>query len=79
MSQKMQSAMRIVGKHLDAIRREVFKEDAGMLLTFIARDPSNPEADFLVSEDDLSAVADLIVRSASRENLACNTGEVRNG
>ena len=48
MSPKMEGAMRIVSKHLDAIQREVFKPSAGMKLTFIARDPNNPEADFLI-------------------------------
>jgi hypothetical protein len=65
----MQVAIRIVSEHLDAIRREVFKPDAGMKLTFIARDPSNSEADFLISEDDLSEVAELLIRSAAREDL----------
>ena len=66
MSPKMQSAMELVSQHLDAIQREVFKKDAGMLLTFIARDPTNPEADFLMSEDDLSEVAELLIRSSNR-------------
>ena len=69
MSPKMQGAMRIVSQHLDAIQREVFKPDAGMKLTFIARDPSNPEADFLLSEDDLSEVAELLIRSSQREDV----------
>ena len=68
MSPKMEAAQRIVSRHLDAIQREVFKADAGMLLTFIARDPTNPEADFLMSEDDLSEVAELLIRSSQREN-----------
>lgn len=67
MSQKMDNAMRIVSRHLDAIQREVFKEDAGMKLTFIARDPNNPEADFLMTEDDLSQVAEVLIRSNQRE------------
>jgi hypothetical protein len=66
----MTAAMRIVSGHLDAIQREVFKAGAGMKLTFIARDPSNPEADFLMSEDDLSEVAEVLMRSARRENSA---------
>lgn len=69
MTPKLEAAMKIVSQHLDAIEREVFKEDAGMRLTFIARDPTNPEADFLVSEDDLSEVAELLIRSSSREEL----------
>lgn len=68
MSPKMQGAMRIVSQHLDAIQREVFKADAGMKLTFIARDPNNPEADFLMSEDDLSEVAEVLIRSSQRED-----------
>lgn len=68
MSPKMEGAMRIVSRHLDAIQREVFKPDAGMKLTFIARDPSNPEADFLMSEDDLSEVAEVLIRSSRRED-----------
>ena len=47
-----------MSKHLDAIQREVFKADAGVKLTFIARDPNNPEADFLMTEDDLDQVAE---------------------
>ena len=66
MSEKMQTAMQRVSRHLDAIQREVFKPGAGMLLTFIARDPTNPEADFLMSEDDLSEVAELLIRSSNR-------------
>jgi hypothetical protein len=68
MSPKMEGAMRIVSKHLDAIQREVFKPNARMKLTFIARDPNNPEADFLVSEDDLFEVADVLIRSSRRED-----------
>lgn len=68
MTPKMQRAMQIVGAHLDAIQREVFKADAGMKLTFIARDPSNPEADFLMSEDDLAEVAEVLIRSSKRED-----------
>lgn len=68
MSEKLQLAMQRVSRHLDAIQREVFKQDAGMLLTFIARDPTNPEADFLISEDDLSEVAELLIRSSKRED-----------
>lgn len=66
MSPKMQKAMEIVSRHLDAIEREVFVP--GMKLTFIARDPSNPEADFLMTEDDLVEVAELLVRSSKRED-----------
>lgn len=69
MTPKLETAMNIVSQHLDAIEREVFKKDAGMKLTFIARDPTNPEADFLVSEDDLSEVAELLIRSSSREDV----------
>ncbi len=69
MSPKMESAMRIVSRHLEEIEREVFKPDAGMKLTFIARDPSNPEADFLMSEDDLSEVAELLIRSSQRDDV----------
>ncbi len=69
MSPKMEGAMRIVSKHLDAIQREVFKPDAGMKLTFIARAPNNPEADFLMSKDDLSEVAELLIRSSRREDV----------
>jgi len=68
MTPKMQRAMQIVSGHLDAIQREVFKADAGMKLTFIARDPSNPEADFLMSEDDLDQVAEVLIRSSRRED-----------
>ena len=70
MSEKLSAAMRAVGSHIDAIEREVFKRGAGMKFTFIARDPSNPEADFLVSDDDLVEVAELIARSVKREEVA---------
>lgn len=67
MSPKLDAAMRIVSRHLDAIERDVFKP--GMKLTFIARDPTNPEADFLMSEDDLSEVAELLIRRSKRDSL----------
>lgn len=68
MSHKMENAMRIVSAHLNAIQRDVFKSDAGMKLTFIARDPGDPEADFLLTEDDLDQVAELLIRSSKRED-----------
>ena len=68
MSPKMQVAMRIVSEHLDSIQRSVFKANAGMKLTFIARDPENPEADFLLTEDDLDQVAEVLIRSSQRED-----------
>jgi hypothetical protein len=69
MSQKLQSALQIIARHLDDIERSVFKKGAGMKLTFIARDPKNPEADMLVSEDDLNEIAELLKRSAGRETV----------
>ena len=69
MSPKMQAAMRIVSEHLDAIQRSVFKANAGMKLTFIARDPANPEADFLLTDVDPTEVAELLIRSAAREDV----------
>lgn len=74
MSPKLQNAMRTVSAHLDALQREVFKADAGMKLTFIARDPANPEADFLLSEDDLAEVAELLIRSSKREDARVSNG-----
>ena len=73
MSAKLDGAMRLVSRHLDQIQREVFKPGAGMKLTFIARDPNNPEADFLMSEDDLSEVAELLIRSSKREDARGGT------
>ena len=67
MSNKLTAALQVVSRHLDAIEREVFKPGAGMKLTFIARDPKNPEADMLVSEDDLGEIAELLIRSGRRE------------
>lgn len=64
MSRKLDNAARIVAGYMDRISAEVFKP--GMRLTFIARDPENPEADFFLSEDDLPEVAELLVRSAKR-------------
>lgn len=66
MSTKLDNAARIVSGYMDRIAREVFKP--GMLLTFIARDPTNPEADFLLSSDELSEVAELLIRSSKRED-----------
>lgn len=67
MTDKLDAAMRIVSEHMDEIARKVFRP--GMRLTFIARDPTNPEADFFLSEDDLPEVAELLIRSSSRESL----------
>lgn len=64
MSVKLDNAARIVAGYMDRINREVFKP--GMRLTFIARDPDNPEADFFLSDDDLPGVAELLARSAKR-------------
>ena len=69
MTPKMESAMRIVSRHLSAIEREVFKANAGMKMTFIARDPANPEADFLLSEDELAEVAEVLIRSSRRDDV----------
>ena len=69
MSNKLINAMHIVAGHLDRIERDVFKRGSGMRLTFIARDPRNPEADMLVSEDDLDEIAALIERSKNREQV----------
>jgi hypothetical protein len=71
MTPKIQNAMAIVSAHLDEINRKVFKP--GMKLTFIARDPDNPEADFLMTEDDLTEVAELLVRSSKREDARDTT------
>jgi hypothetical protein len=68
MSEKLERAMLTVFGYMYRIEREVFKP--GMKMTFIARDPTNPEADFLLSEDDLSEVAELLIRSSKREQLA---------
>lgn len=65
----LQRAMRIVGQHLDEIQHEVFKADAGMKFTFIARDPNDPEADFLMSDDDLYQVILAVTRSLRREDV----------
>jgi hypothetical protein len=73
MSPKMQLAMQIVSRHLDAIERDVFKP--GMRLTFIARDPTNPEADFLMSGDDLDEVAEVLIRSSKREDVRPALGD----
>lgn len=64
MTDKLENAMRIIGEHM-AEMENVFKP--GMKLTFIARDPNNPEADFLMtSDEDLPAVIDVLKRSESR-------------
>ena len=69
MTDKLIRAMQVVAGHLDSIEREVFKRGSGMRLTFIARDPRNPESDMLVSEDDLDQIAALIERSKKREQV----------
>lgn len=69
MTDKLIRAMQVVAGHLDSIEREVFKRGSGMRLTFIARDPTNPESDMLVSEDDLDQIAALIERSKKREQV----------
>lgn len=69
MTDKLQAAMRIIGQYLDSIEREVFKKGSNMKLTFIARDPGNPEADMLVSEDDLAEIIALVHRSVTRKGV----------
>jgi hypothetical protein len=70
MSEKLQGAMNVIARHLDAIRLEVFAADARerMKLTFIARDPSSPEADIFVSEDAVDQVAELLIRTGARDD-----------
>lgn len=72
MSTKLIDAMHVIAGHLDEIERTVFTPGSGMRMTFIARDPNTPEADILVSEDDLDGIAALIERSRARENHAPN-------
>lgn len=68
MSEKLNRAAATIGRHLDKIRAEVFLPEHAntMKLTFIARDPSNPEADIFISEDDIDGVIDLLRRSVER-------------
>lgn len=68
MSAKLHAAMSAVSGHMEKIAATVFKP--GMRLTFIARDPDNPEADFLMSDDDLPAVAELLQRSLQRKDTS---------
>lgn len=70
MSEKLQGAMNIIARHLDAIRREVFAADARerIKLTFIARDPTDPEADMFLSDDAIDEVAELLIRSSARDD-----------
>jgi len=71
MSTKMQNASVTIGMHLDKIRRDVFKAEyrEGMKLTFIARDPEDPESDMFVSEDDIEGVIELLQRTVKRATL----------
>lgn len=69
MTPKLQRVMQLVGQHLDEIRAELFKPGVDVKLTFIARDPSTPEADILVSEDSLSELAELLIRSGKRDDV----------
>lgn len=64
MGRKLDIAARVVSAHMEKIATSVFKP--GMRLTFIARDPENPEADFLLSDDELPEVAELLIRSSKR-------------
>lgn len=68
MSKKLDDATAAIGRRLDQIRAEVFKPEfrGGMRLTFIARDPTNPESDIFVSEDELEDVIDLLRRTVER-------------
>lgn len=68
MSDKLNGAMDIIGRRLDEIRAKVFKREFRdqMKLTFIARDPRNPESDMFVSEDDIEDVIDLLRRTVDR-------------
>jgi hypothetical protein len=67
-SEKLRNASDLIGFHLDAIRREVFKAEyrERMKLTFIARDPINPESDIFLSEDKIPDVIDLLSRTVTR-------------
>jgi hypothetical protein len=70
MSAALDNATAAIGRRLDQIRAEVFKREYrdGMRLTFIARDPGNPESDIFVSEDDIEGVIDLLRRTVDRDN-----------
>lgn len=41
----------------------------GMKLTLLARDPSNPEADVMVTSDTMDGIAALVERSKAREDV----------
>jgi hypothetical protein len=62
----------VIGEHLDKIRAKVFKPECreAYRLTFIARDPSNPEADIFVSEDDIEDIVDLLRRTVDRASVS---------
>ena len=68
MGAKLNNASEMIGAHLDKIRRDVFKPEfrERMKLTFIARDPGNPESDIFVSEDDIEGVIELLQRTVKR-------------
>jgi hypothetical protein len=68
MSVNVDDAVDLIGRHLSSIRAKVFKPEfrEGMKLTFIARDPLNPESDIFVSEDDIEGVIDLLRRTVDR-------------
>ena len=68
MSVNLNNASDVIGMHLEKIRREVFRPEfrGRMKLTFIARDPANPESDMFVSEDDINGVSELLQRTAKR-------------
>lgn len=62
-----------VARHLDEISQLM---NPGMRLSFIARDPSNPEADVFISEDSVAGVAAVLERSKARAEVKLTPGDV---
>lgn len=70
MNDKLIQAMTLIAEHLEEIRGAVFKPGLNMKLTFMARDPANPEADLMVSDDEIPALIDALHRQAGREDVS---------
>jgi hypothetical protein len=60
---RLEILRRKVTEVLDELHQQCFTPD--MLLTFVARHPSNPECYVMVTADDLAKVAELLEQSAA--------------
>lgn len=63
---RVQLARAEVARHLGQLER-IFKP--GVKLTFLMRDPENPECDLLITADTLDGIAAAVERSRGREDV----------